>query len=202
MENEQVYYALTDGLRFSRCGTADDGRTCRNPCGTIRRLFHLRAREAYRFRPLRAFRCDERGKFRRCIAHAVKTIAQHGVTHRLRVQGFDKLGIEPSDDGRRRARRREHTEPRAGTPASAMVGTSGSEAERFALVTPNARSVPTFNSDTTEGTPVKNTCTRPAIKSIFAGTLPLYGTCKKSAPARRRNTSPIRCGALPLPPEA
>ena len=44
--------------------------------------------------------------------------------------------------------------------------------------------------------------TWPPIRSVIAGELPLYGTCRMSTPVASLNTSPARCEVVPLPNDA
>ena len=78
------------------------------------------------------------------------------------------------------------------TPASPIVGTSGAEGERCALVTANARSLPAFTCGNAEGMLSNITCTCPPIISVIAGALPLYGMCTISTFASILNNSPER----------
>ena len=65
-----------------------------------------------------------------------------------------------------------------GTPASAMVGSSGNTGARVALVTPKARSLRDRMCGATPGTPPNNIDICPPRSSINAAPTPdLYGTC-------------------------
>ena len=59
-----------------------------------------------------------------------------------------------------------------GTPASAMVGTSGSCGLRAALKTASARTLPLLMCGITEDAVSKAICTWPPIRSTMAGPLP------------------------------
>jgi hypothetical protein len=56
-----------------------------------------------------------------------------------------------------------------GTPASETVGSSGTLAERRALVTASARSLPALMNGITDAEVANITCTSPAITSVSAG---------------------------------
>ena len=60
-----------------------------------------------------------------------------------------------------------------GTPASAMVGTSGSTGERLALVTARGRILPPLMYCSTEFTFWNEASTWPPIRSVWAGAPPL-----------------------------
>ena len=46
------------------------------------------------------------------------------------------------------------------------------------------------------------TCTCPPTRSVTAGAEPRYGTWTRSTPVIALNSSPARCGVVPLPEEA
>src|SRR4249920_4265381 len=89
-----------------------------------------------------------------------------------------------------------------GNAASAMVGSSGAAGERDELVTASALSLPACTCGNTVGMVANNREVWPAIKSVMAGTLPLYGTCTMSTLAMDLNSSPDRWAAVPLPADA
>ena len=60
-----------------------------------------------------------------------------------------------------------------GNPASSMVGTSGSEASRFELVTASARSAPALTCGRMEGVLSKKRSICPPRRSVIAGAEPL-----------------------------
>ncbi len=60
-----------------------------------------------------------------------------------------------------------------GTPDSAMVGTSGAAAARFAVDTPSARSLPLFTCGSAGGMVLKTRCTRPETRSVMIAVAPL-----------------------------
>ncbi len=87
-------------------------------------------------------------------------------------------------------------------PASAMVGRSGSNCERFAPVTASARSLPARMWGSDEGMLSNIMFTCPPSRSVTAGALPLYGMCSMSTPAIDLNSSPERWMLVPLPLDA
>src|SRR4029079_7266367 len=89
-----------------------------------------------------------------------------------------------------------------GSPDSASVGTSGSAAERSALVTASARNLPALMNESDDGRLSNINCTCPPIRSVSAGLLPLYGTCVISTPVIVLNSSPDRWIDVPLPDDA
>ena len=70
----------------------------------------------------------------------------HQRLHLRRGRGLIELGVEPLDDRLRRRRRCADQGPadrvEAGTPASSIVGTSGSAGTRIVEDTPSGRTVP------------------------------------------------------------
>src|SRR5688572_12665446 len=89
-----------------------------------------------------------------------------------------------------------------GTPASAMVGTSGIAALRFALLTPSALSLPERMCGTICTRLPRLNCTWPAMVSVRAGPPPLYCTITKLVFDCRRNSSVAMCWKLPMPAAA
>src|SRR5665213_446976 len=89
-----------------------------------------------------------------------------------------------------------------GTPASSIVGTSGSKEERFLLVTASACTAPALICPYALTKLSNMMGVRPEMTSIYAGDEPRYGTCVKLMPASNLNISPERCWPVPTPPEA
>ena len=89
-----------------------------------------------------------------------------------------------------------------GTPTSAIVGKSGASDERFAVVTANAFSLPAFICAIELARLSNMNCTCPPSRSCIAGAPPLYGTWTMSTFASDLKSSPARCPALPLLPDA
>ena len=88
-----------------------------------------------------------------------------------------------------------------GTPASIMVGTSGSAPERCGPVTASGRNFPALICGMA-GTMSENTiwiC--PATRSVTAWMVPLYGICTMFTPTALLYISPLICDWMPLPPE-
>ena len=83
-----------------------------------------------------------------------------------------------------------------------MVGSSGAAGERAELVTASAFSRPACTCGSTVGMVANSSEVWPAIKSVMAGTLPLYGTCTMSTFAIDLNSSPDRWPAVPWPADA
>src|SRR6476659_3681215 len=69
------------------------------------------------------------------------------------------------------------------SPLSAIVGTSGTAADRFAVETARTRSLPDAVGGTAADIPAKMEATSPAMRSVIAGELPLYGICTTSTRA-------------------
>src|SRR5262249_35028793 len=82
-----------------------------------------------------------------------------------------------------------------------MVGRSGMEGERRAVVTAMPRSLPFLPYETAEGMVAKHADTSPPTSAIIDGPPPLYGTCTIFTPVRLLKYSPARCAADPLPDE-
>src|SRR5580704_970391 len=87
----------------------------------------------------------------------------------------------------------------SGTPASAMVGTSGSAADRLTLSTASPRNLPSRMLAMAGGSAVKATCVWPPRVELIASAAPLNGTVAKSSPNLSLNNSPARCGVEPVP---
>ena len=85
------------------------------------------------------------------------------------------------------------------TPASAMVGTSGSAAQRFPPAKAIGRSLPARMCGIESGGVTNIIWMCPPIRSEMAGPAPLYGACATLMPAREVNSSVARCSALPKP---
>src|SRR5882672_529002 len=88
-----------------------------------------------------------------------------------------------------------------GTPASAMVGTSGNCAARLGEETPRPRTRPAFACGPIEGTLSNIIWMLPETRSLIACGLPLYGTCRMSVPVMDLNSSAPRWPVVPLPEE-
>ena len=89
-----------------------------------------------------------------------------------------------------------------GTPASEIVGSSGTVAERCAPVTASARSLPALIYGIAEAEVANISWACPAITSVSAGCAPLYGMCSIWTPVIALKSSPARCAAAPLPEDA
>ncbi len=91
-------------------------------------------------------------------------------------------------------------QPLASKPliVSATVGSSGTAAERFALVTATARNLPDFTCGIADSMLLNISDTWPASRSIVAGAAPLYGICVSLTPAIMLKSSPARCGMPPV----
>src|SRR5262249_48794763 len=79
---------------------------------------------------------------------------------------------------------------------------SGSACNRVLLATANARSLPSLTCGTTGGDAVKAIGVWPATVEPIAKPALLKGICTRSRPSDRRNNSPTRCAAVPVPGEA
>src|ERR1043166_10171818 len=86
-----------------------------------------------------------------------------------------------------------------GRPAGGLVGTCGAPAERFSLNVAKARSRPVFTYGMVDTRLALLTDTRPPIRSVMLGAVPLYGTCSILTPVRVLSSTSARCGGLPLP---
>ena len=71
-------------------------------------------------------------------------------------------------------------ESKPGMPLSAMVGSVGAAALRFALLMASARRRPEFTYGSTDSVLANIIETCPAIRSVTAGGVPLYGICAMS----------------------
>ena len=80
----------------------------------------------------------------------------------------------------------------AASPASRVVGVSGSAEIRSGLATASAFSWPACSSFIVEAGVSNSNCTWPLIRSGTAAAPPLYGTCSLSMPVNRLKRSPIR----------
>ena len=85
-----------------------------------------------------------------------------------------------------------------GMPASIMVGNSGTSAERFAVVTASARSLPLRMCCSDVLVVANMNCNWPDNKSMVAGAPPLYGMCTSLMPAMLASISPARCPDVPF----
>src|SRR5204862_2215687 len=82
------------------------------------------------------------------------------------------------------------------------AGASGATAERFAVVTASARSVPPLASGHAVVMLSNVIATWPPTTSCSAGGLPLYGMSRMSTPAMLLKSSPDKCCDVPLPLDA
>src|SRR5678816_2710648 len=83
-----------------------------------------------------------------------------------------------------------------------MVGMSGAAGERLRLVTPSARSFPSFTSGRLDGMLSNIIVTRPPSRSGIALARPLYGTCVMSIPVIVLKSSPETWIDVPDPDDA
>src|SRR5688500_16420999 len=83
------------------------------------------------------------------------------------------------------------SEPR--TPASAMVGTSGSAGDRRGEITPSATALPALTCGIAVEAGVNSSGIWPLKRSAIACELPLYGTWARSMPVLILNSSPFMC---------
>src|SRR5213592_3662151 len=88
-----------------------------------------------------------------------------------------------------------------GTPASASVGTSGSSAERFGVITASALTLPPLMKLMADEVVSKSGWICPPTRSVSACDEPLYGTWKIFVPVARAKASQARCWVLPMPEE-
>ena len=90
------------------------------------------------------------------------------------------------------------------TPCSRSVGTSRISADRCALATPSARSLPDCTCGSSTGRSATSPLIWPPIRSAIAGAAPLYGICSRFTPVKLLNSSPEKwCGpAMPEVPTA
>src|SRR5882672_6989803 len=77
-----------------------------------------------------------------------------------------------------------------GNAASAIVGTSGSDARRSLVVTASACSRPLLTSGVAASTGDRKYWMRPDMVSVIASGVPLYGTCTTLIAAVSLNSSP------------
>ena len=80
-----------------------------------------------------------------------------------------------------------------------MVGTFGSENQRFSLVTASARNWPSWISVSAAASATDPTMTVFSSTACAAGPAPRYGTCTISMSARSLSNSPVRCDFVPAP---
>ena len=83
-----------------------------------------------------------------------------------------------------------------------MVGTSGSAAERFCVVTASGKSLPSRMKGMPDEVPTHMKSTRPVITSVSASGPPRNGMCVALKPALSRKRSAAQCVALPTPADA
>ncbi len=86
-----------------------------------------------------------------------------------------------------------------GTPASSIVGTSGSAGCRSRADTASGLALPDWMCGTMVPTPSKMIGTSPARKAVITGAEPRYGIATMSVPVWSLNVSNIRCTELPTP---
>src|SRR6185295_1822888 len=89
-----------------------------------------------------------------------------------------------------------------GTPASLIVGTSGSTAERTSPVVPSALTLPERTNSLIVVTASNIMSTCPPSTSVRAPELPLYGMCRIATPAIALNSSPAMWYGVPGPDDA
>src|SRR5215212_1790655 len=80
-----------------------------------------------------------------------------------------------------------------------MLGTSGRNGGREAVVTASARTVPAASCPTDSGPLLKDIGICPPRRSLMAGAPPLYGIPLMSNLARPFRSSPARCVEVPIP---
>src|SRR5436305_12873051 len=80
-----------------------------------------------------------------------------------------------------------------------MVGKSGSNVERRAVVTASPRTVPDWICAFAVVDTPTNVCTVPATTPIMAAFTSRYGTCTTFTPATLFKVSQARCGTVPIP---
>ena len=90
----------------------------------------------------------------------------------------------------------------SGKPACAMVGRSGSATSRLPLATASPRSFPSLTCATLDAGEPKAIGVWPPMVDATAGPAPLNGTCTRSSPSDRRNSSAVMCPGVPMPGEA
>src|SRR6266436_6254335 len=90
---------------------------------------------------------------------------------------------------------------KSSTPASAIVGTSGTSGERAPPVMTSALTWPALTRPTEVAMPVISISICPDTTSAMPAPPPLYGTCVMLSLKRCANSSPIRCGLEPTPGE-
>src|SRR5262249_7300692 len=83
-----------------------------------------------------------------------------------------------------------------------MVGRSGSNSDRAAVVTARARSLPFLMYSIDVAMLSNIACTWPLIRSVSAGAVPRYGTWTKLTSAIILNSSPDIWLEVPIPGEA
>ena len=89
------------------------------------------------------------------------------------------------------------------TPASRIVGISGSAVERAGAATPSPRSLPALTWVAATGITKNASWVSPEIRLIEAGAAPLYGKCWiLTSPVLSRSSSIAMCDMVPAPAEA
>src|SRR3954451_4718259 len=86
-----------------------------------------------------------------------------------------------------------------GSPASAVVGTSGRNTERVGLVTASTRAEPAVIRPITPGRSGIIVAIWPPSRSFEAGAAPRYGTCTSLTFASMLSSSPARWVVVPAP---
>src|SRR5262249_29451814 len=87
---------------------------------------------------------------------------------------------------------------RSGTPASMLVGRSGSDGERLVLSTAMPRSLPSLMLLIAGGSAGNAIGVWPPMVEFAPGAAPLNGTVTRSSPYFCLNSSPARCGVEPV----
>ncbi len=82
-----------------------------------------------------------------------------------------------------------------------MAGRSGSSAERFAVVTPSARSLPALTCCSTSTIGLKLSCSLPETRVGRDRCTAAIGHVPMERSARKAKTAAARCSELPEPPE-
>src|SRR5262249_17833268 len=158
--------------------------------------------------PLRHFLADEVAELGRAHLHDLCPFAGEVLLHLVGILHRGDLPVQLLDDGSGRAGGRPPTTPHQltaserGTPASEMVGTSGSTGLRVKPPVPSARSLPERMCGVVCTSEENITLVWPPTTSTIAGPPPLNGTCRMLTPAISLNSSPPRCWKLPMPAES
>src|SRR5262249_14811563 len=89
-----------------------------------------------------------------------------------------------------------------GSPAWATGGTPGTSGEACFDVTASPRTVPPLICDWAIEAITNDICVAPEITELSAEFASRNGTCTMSMPAMVLNSSPARCGGVPMPEDA